>query len=403
METPHGARDKFVLRQSGFCLRDLLPILAVLGLGGCSGIPTSGPSAGDVIEQASAAQLQQYEFVDIDASVIDMLRHRAPDSFLAHFGDYRPSVEPHIGIGDTVSVTVWEASAGGLFSAPLVTDRFTAGSNSATIPEQVVGRDGSISVPYAGRINVIGRTTQDVQKIVEKALEGKAIQPQVLVNVAHSVNNTVTVTGEVANGARVPLSVRGDRLLDVVAAAGGVHAPVNETYVQLSRGSASVRVALSRVVSDPRENIFMRPDDVLTLIRDPQTFIAYGATGKNAEIPFDAEGITLAQALAKAGGLLDYRSDPQGVFIFRYEPENVARALRPNSALIQRGRLTPIVYRLDLREANSLFTEQSFRIANRDVIYVSNAPLTEVNKVVSIFSTALAPAGSAAGIYAGVR
>ncbi|WP_158819046.1 polysaccharide biosynthesis/export family protein [Methylocapsa sp. S129] len=386
-----------------FNTRGLLPVLALLSLGGCSGIPTSGPSAGDVADQAGTAVAQQYEFVDIDSSVIDTLRHRAPDSFLAHFGDYRPSVEPHIGVGDAVSVTIWEASAGGLFSAPLVADRFTTGSNSATIPEQIVGRDGSISVPYAGRIQVIGRTTQDIQKVIEKALEGKAIQPQVLVNVAHSVNNTVTVTGEVTNGARVPLSVRGDRLLDVVAAAGGVKAPVNETYVQLSRGSASVRVALSRVISNPRENIFMRPDDELTLIRDPQTFLAYGATGRNAEIPFDAEGITLAQALAKAGGLLDYRSDPQGVFIFRYEPESVVRALRPNSTLIQHGRLTPVVYRLNLRDASSLFAEQSFHIVNRDLLYVSNAPLTEVNKVVNIFSTALSPAGSAASVYAGVR
>jgi polysaccharide biosynthesis/export protein len=225
----------------------------------------------------------------------------------------------------------------------------------------------------------------------------------VLVNVARSVNNTVTVTGEVTNGARVPLSVRGDRLLDVVAAAGGMRAPVNETYVQLSRGSTSVRVAMSRVIADPRENIVMRPDDVLTLIRDPQTFIAYGATGRNAEIPFDAEGITLAQALAKAGGLLDYRSDPQGVFVFRYEPETVARSLRPNSTLLGRGRLTPIVYRLNLRDPNSLFTEQSFRIVNRDLVYVSNAPLADVDKVVNIFSTALAPAGSAAGLYAGVK
>ena len=337
--------------------------------------------------------------MDIDSSVIDTLRHRDPDSFLAHFGDYRPSVEPHIGVGDAVSVTIWEASAGGLFSAPLVADHFTTGSNSATIPEQVVGRDGSISVPYAGRVKVIGRTTQDVQKIIEQALTGKAIQPQVLVNVAHSVNNTVTVTGEVTNGARVPLSVRGDRLLDVIAAAGGVRAPINETYVQLSRGSATVRVALSRVISNPRENIIIRPDDVLTLIKDPQTFIAYGATGRNAEIPFDAEGITLAQALAKAGGLLDDRSDPQGVFVFRYEPENVARALRPNSTLTKLGRLTPVVYRLNLRDPNSLFTEQNFRIANRDLIYVSNAPLDDIQKVVGIFTTALSPAASAATVY----
>ncbi|HUB65555.1 MAG TPA: polysaccharide biosynthesis/export family protein [Methylocella sp.] len=361
-------------------------------LAACSSVSGSGPSADDVIQGAVTAEVPRYEIVDIDSRVVDILRHRGPESFLAHFGDYRPSVEPRIGIGDTISVTIWEAGSGGLFSAPLVSDRFSTGANSATIPDQVVGRDGTISVPYAGRIPVAGQTTRAVQTVIEHALEGKAIQPQVLVNVRNSISNTVTVTGEVTNGARVPLSVKGDRVMDVIAAAGGIRAPVNETYVQLSRGSETVRVALTRVTSDAKENIYMRPNDVLTLIRDPQTFIAYGATGRNAEIPFDAEGISLSQALAKAGGLLDFRSDPTGVFIFRFEPENVARAIRPDSPLVQHGYATPIVYRLNLRDPGSLFVAQSFHIVNRDLLYVSNAPLTDAQKVMEIFAMVSQPA-----------
>jgi polysaccharide export outer membrane protein len=372
--------------------RILLAGAACLAFAGCSSVSGTGPSAGDIVEEAGPGAAPRYELVDIDSNVVAILRQRGPDSFLAHFGDYRPSVEPRIGIGDTVAVTIWEAGAGGLFSASLVADRFSTGSKSATIPDQVVGRDGAITVPYAGRISVAGSTTRAVQTIVEHALQGKAIQPQVLVNVAHSVSNNVTVTGEVANGARVPLSVKGDRVMEVIAAAGGIRAPVNETYVQLSRGTVTERVALTRVTSDPKENIYMRANDVLTLIRDPQTFIVYGATGRNAEIPFDAEGINLAQALAKAGGLLDSRADPAGVFVFRYEPEEVARALRRDSPLIQHGYSTPIVYRLNLREANSLFVAQSFHILNRDLLYVSNAPVTDFQKYEEIISSLTGPA-----------
>ncbi|MGB6176430.1 MAG: polysaccharide biosynthesis/export family protein [Methylocella sp.] len=381
--------------------RIVLAVAACLAFAGCSSISGSGPSAGDVAEEAGTVATPRYELVDIDPSVIEILRHRGPASFLAHFGDYRPSVEPRIGIGDTVAVTIWEAGAGGLFSAPLVADRFSTGSKSATIPDQVVGRDGAITVPYAGRIPVAGRTTRAVQAIVERALQGKAIQPQVLVNVVHSVSNNVTVTGEVAKGDRVPLSVKGDRVLDVIAAAGGIRAPVNETYVQLTRGDVTERVAMTRVTSDPKENIYMRPNDDLTLIRDPQTFIAYGATGRNAEIPFDAEGINLSQALAKAGGLLDFRADPAGVFVFRYEPEAIARALRPDSPLVQHGYSTPIVYRLNLREANSLFVAQSFQILNRDLLYVSNAPITDLQKVMEIVGMVSQPAvtGLTACVY----
>lgn len=372
--------------------RILLAGAASLAFAGCSTISGRGPSAGDVVGEASTGAAPRYEVLDIDPHVVETLRHRGPDSFLAHFGDYRPSVEPRIGIGDTIAVTIWEAGAGGLFSAPLVADRFSTGSKSATIPDQVVGRDGAITVPYAGRVPVAGRTTRAVQNIVEHALQGKAIQPQVLVNVAHSVSNTVTVTGEVATGARVPLSVKGDRVMEVIAAAGGIRAPVNETYVQLSRGAVTARVAMTRVTSDPKENIYMRAGDVLTLIRDPQTFIAYGATGRNAEIPFDAEGINLSQALAKAGGLLDAQSDPAGVFVFRYEPEQIARALRPDSPLVQHGYSTPMVYRLNLHEANSLFLAQSFQVLNRDLLYVSSAPLADMRKVMEIVGLITGPA-----------
>jgi polysaccharide biosynthesis/export protein len=162
-------------------------------------------------------------------------------------------------------------------------------------------------------------------------------------------------------------------------------------------------VAMTRVASDPRENIYLRPNDVLTLIRDPQTFIAYGATGKNAEIPFDAEGLTLSQALAKAGGLVDNRADPAGVFVFRFEPENIVRSLRPDSPLIQSGRLTPVVYRLNLHDASSLFVAQNFHILSRDLLYVSNAPITDIEKALGIVNAAITPGVTAASVCIEVR
>jgi polysaccharide export outer membrane protein len=375
-----------------------LALICVLALAGCSVIPSQGPSASDIASERSAP-VQRFELVDLDMNVAKALVARRADKTIASFGDYRPSTQLRIGIGDEVAVTIWEAAAGGLFSAPLVTDKFTTGSKSATIPPQVVDRDGVITVPYAGPVHVAGHTPREVQAAVEQALEGKAIQPQVLVSVTRSPSNTASVLGEVVVGARVPLSTNGDRILDVLALAGGVKAPVNESFVELTRGDRTARVALTRVVNDHREDIYVRPGDVLTVIRDPQTFIAYGATGRNAEIPFDADGINLSQAVAKAAGLQDSRSDPSGVFVFRFEPESVARRLRPNSPLIQPGKLTPFVYQLNLRDPNSMFVAQTFPIFNRDVVYVSNAPLTDIQKVMEVFNLAVTPAASAAEIY----
>ncbi len=387
-------------------IRTQIGLLALVSvLAGCSSLPSDGPSTQDVLDHSTVdgdPASRRYEVVDIDSTSVAVLRRRPPDGFSAHFGDYRPSADLRIGVGDYVAVTVWEAGANGLFSAPLSTDRFTTGAKSATIPDQAVGRDGTITVPYAGRLQVKGMTTESVQAEIEKALEGKAIQPQVLVNVTRPISNMVTVTGEVVSGARIPLSQKGDRVLDVVASAGGVRAPVNETVIRLSRGDATVSVPMGRVVGNPRENVYLRPGDVLTLVRDPQAFLAYGATGVNARIPFEADSIALSEALAKVGGIQDFRADPAGVFIFRYEPVAIARALRPTSTLVANGSV-PVVYRLNMRDPSSLFLAQTFPIFNKDIVYVSNAPIADAQKAFQIFNSVASPVTTGASLYTAVR
>ncbi len=373
---------------------------------GCSVLPASGPTTSAVVEGADIATSEglfaRYEIVDVDASVVEALRARPLDSLLSTFGDNRGAPEPLIGVGDSVSVQIWEAGSGGLFSGPLVADRFSAGSKSAMIPDQPVARDGTISVPYAGRIPVAGRRAQDVQTLIENELSGKAIQPQVLVSVSRPLSQSVTVNGEVVAGARIPLSQKGDRLLDVLASAGGTRAPVHEVFVRLSRNGTTVTVPLSAVVANPRENIYLRPGDTLTLVRDPQTVLAVGALGNTTEIEFRAEGISLAQALARASGLSTFAADPEGAFIFRFEPASLVRRIRPRSPLLN-AKLVPVVYRFNMRDPNSLFLQQAFRMRNRDLIYVSNAPLVELQKVLSVFSTVTSPIAAGAGVATAVR
>src|SRR5204862_3414174 len=131
------------------------------------------------------------------------------------------------------------------------TDHVSAGSRSITVPEQAVGRDGGISVPFAGRVPVAGRLPMEVQRAIEERLAEKAIEPQVIVTVTKSVTNSVTVTGEVVGGARVPLSLKGDRLLDLIAAVGGAKSPVYETFVRLSRDGVTATIPMESLVADP--------------------------------------------------------------------------------------------------------------------------------------------------------
>lgn len=371
-----------------------LRAIALAGLvlaGGCSSLPSTGPLADSVIALGDNELEKRYVVVDVDERTVGILAALPGPTLRARFGDYRPSPENRIGVGDEIRVTIWEAAAGGLFSAPLV-NGVSTGSRSAVIPDQVVSRDGAISVPYAGRIEVVGQTQPDVEQTIRQRLVGKAIEPEVLVTVSRNISNSVTITGEVTAGARVPLSARGDRILDAIAAAGGIRGQVFESFVRLTRGRVTLTVPMESILANPQENVYLRGGDVLTVVREPQTFTAFGAIGQNTVVPFGTVSMSLEEGIAKAGGLLDAKSDPDGVFLMRFEPPSTVRALVPARHIDPREQLIPVVYRLTMRDPKTYFLARSFKMRDKDVIYVANASGAELQKFLTLVGTVTAPA-----------
>lgn len=387
-----GARKRWLKCAGGIALGAILSA--------CGAMPNSGPFTAEVVNDVSNdSPLSNYIVVDVDERIANIWAKLPRDSFQV-FGDVRPAPDLRIGVGDSVAVTIWEAAAGGLFSASPGDRTLAAGSRTAGIPEQVVAPDGTIQVPYAGRIRVLGMRPADVEALVVDRLRGKAIEPQAVVTITRNVSNTVTVTGEVVQGARVPLTQRGDRVLDVVASVGGIRAPAHETFIRLTRKNSTVSVAFNRLLASPSENIYVYPDDTITVVKIPQTFSAFGTTGRNASVPFDASGITLEEAIARAGGLIDELSDPTGVFLLRFEPVEVARQLAPTEQVAAEGSLVPVVYRFNMRETRSYFLARSFQVRDKDILYVSASTAVPVRKFLGMVGQVIAPS---VGVAAAVR
>ena len=372
-------------------------LLAVVS--GCSVLPASGPLSREISQQEGIDEnAEGYVLIDVDARVTAIAAAQPRDSFRRVFTDNAPAPDLRIGVGDSVIVTVYEAGPG-LFSASLADKSVTAGSRTAVIPEQVVARDGTIQVPYAGRIRVNRLRPAEVEAEIVKALDGKANQPQAVVTISRNVSNTVTVSGEVTSGALVPLNPKGQRILDVIAAAGGLKSAASDTFIRLTRRNRTVSLAYNAVLSNPQENIFVRPGDVVTVVREPPTFTAFGSTGRNATVPFESASLTLEEALAKAGGLLDSRADPAGVFLLRFEPTSLVQQLLPDRALPGSGNLVPVVYKLNLRETNSFFLARAFAVKDKDILYVANSISDPLRKFLGMIGQLTSPVISGASIY----
>jgi polysaccharide export outer membrane protein len=380
------------------CIRSLIFVLVVvLGLAGCAELPTTGPARRDVSRNTSpdgGANLVQV--VDLTSDVL----HRLASAQTAHGLSDLPMAHAAagtLGPGDAVAIDVWEAPPAALFGVSALSaipGAQIAGadtSHGVTLPEQVIDRDGNLRVPFAGVVHAAGHSLPEVAAAIVHALKGKANAPEVVVRQTRYVSSSVTVVGEVVNSVRMPLTAAGEHVLDALAAAGGTRQPINKVTIQVSRGTHTAALPLARVIEDPTQNIRLHPGDVVTVLFQPYSYTALGATGKNDEIPFEAQGISLSQAVARAGGLVDNRSDAQALYVFRLAPREVLPAAT-STPLYQddQGRV-PIAFHVDLRNPVSFFLMQQFAMADHDTLYVSDASTVEAQKFLNLVFSAAYP------------
>jgi polysaccharide biosynthesis/export protein len=355
---------------------EILAVVAALSsTGGCSWMPTSGPAVYDVAAGATNPGVLPYELIQLTPQVEQILAASAP-SFASTFSDRRVPAEIRFGIGDVVSVTIFEAAAGGLF---IPAEAGVRPGNFITLPNQAVDHNGNISVPYTSGIHALGRTPPEVQQEIVNVLKNRAIEPQVVVSLVDQRTSLISVLGEVRAPSRFPASAEGEHILDTVARAGGPSGQGFDTWVMLERGRRREIVPFGALVYNPSNNIFTHPNDTIYVYREPQTFVAFGATGKQGQYTFDAWRISLAEAVGKATGLDDTRAEPGAVFLYRGEPRPVAEKLGINVSKYN-SPVIPVIYNVNFRDPSGYFIATQMQIQNKDVLYVSNATTVETAK-----------------------
>jgi polysaccharide export outer membrane protein len=374
-------------------------IAAALGiaLAACA-LPAAGPTV-DQLEHPFTGPT--FTLVKLDSRIIAILHRYGTFLLGPRFHGRRVAPSNVLRPGDAVAISVYETGGSSLFgTGPVVpgvtqaqpTTQPTTSLNPAgvtTVPPQVIETDGTVAMPYVGRIQAAGRTPGQLGQEIEKQLKGKAIEPQVIVTLTNGSGNLATIGGEVGAPKQVVITARGERLLDVIAQAGGAKFPPYETYVRVVRDGEVGTILLQTVISIPSENIVIQPNDQIFLVRNPRTFTVLGASQKVSQYTFDTERVTLVEAVARSGGPIDQIGDPSGVYLFRYEPWEIAHAIwqKPPPEVYAGGpvpKFVPILYRVGFDEAGGVFLGQSVQLRDKDVVLITNAEPTQLQKFLAI-------------------
>jgi polysaccharide biosynthesis/export protein len=361
-------------------------ILAILA--GC-GLPRSGPTrgeifAGSVLREGDAFVLTVDDRINQIAGITPAL------GFSAGFADAAILGSDTIQPGDTLALTIWENVDDGLL--------VPAGQNATVLEEVQVDGAGNIFVPYAGRIRAAGNTPEAVRRIISEALEEQTPDPQVQVARLAGDGSTVSVVGQVGAQGVYPIERPTRTLSAMLAAAGGVVIDPEIAQVTLVRGDHSGSIWFEDLFDHPAHDVALRAGDRIFVEADQRSFTALGATGAQTLVPFESQTISAIEALAQVGGLSTTAADPTGVFVFRNEPEEIARQLTGIPDLVGSQRM---IYVLDLTRPNGMFFARDFAIRDEDTVYVTEAPFTQFSKVISAITGSLTAADGLASAATG--
>ncbi|WP_328804749.1 polysaccharide biosynthesis/export family protein [Sphingobium psychrophilum] len=350
-------------------------------LAGCATLPSSGPTGKQIEKSAMAPKSgAPIKLVQIRAAAdVPIAPGNASPATLP---DSAPTPTDMVGPGDILDINIYEAgvtlfagaaNAGG--AGQLMT---TPGVQVQKLPPTRIDDLGDITIPYAGTMHVAGLTTGEIEATIRNSLRRLSQNPQVLVTLSETITNSIIIGGEVAKPGRLVLQTNRESLSDVVALAGGYRGNARDLTLRVMRGSSSVDVRVNDLAENPALDVRIHPGDRLMLINSPRTYSILGASGRVEQMPFSRSSVSLAEAVAGAGGINSALGDPAAIFLFRYVRD-------------EQDREVPMVYHLNMMQTGSYFLAQKFIMQDKDVLYFGNAAANQPSKLIQLISQLFSP------------
>lgn len=272
--------------------------------------------------------------------------------------------EYYVGKGDMLQVIVYDH--------PELTNPSGSNNNNVENSGITVENDGTIYYPYIGKVNVEGMAVEQIRDAIAGPLANYITDPQISVRVLQFNSKRAFVTGMVNEPGPQPITNVPMTVLEAISRAGGLAEGSNWHEVLLSRNGEETRLSVYEMLNNGRlgQNMLVQDGDVLHVpeFGQQQVFVL-GELNRVSALPVGNMRLSLTEALTRSGGLNQVTSNAEGVFVIRQLPEG-------NQKLAT-------VYQLNVRNALNFAVGTRFMLEPTDIVYVTTAPVTRWNRVIS--------------------
>lgn len=332
--------------------------------------------------QSGSTEALPFDVIDLTPTTVVAYRQPASPDRPSSTSNLSAAVRISVAPGDSLKVRIFERYGGNIFP--------TIQGQGADLGVQRVAENGTIKVPVVGIVQVAGLDLSQIENRIIQQLGNKVQEPEVIVDFESPRTHTVMVSGEVKKPGRISILDDVRTVVDAVNMAGGpaggsgVGVPANQLEVVVRRQG---QVILTSQLSDllAGGDIPVRRGDEIVVRSNPRVYTVLGAVLKSGNVELTKANLSLLEALGNVGGLRDERANKTGVYVFRMGD------LQNNPTARAR------VFRLDLFQPVSIFVAQQFGVQARDVVYVTNAPLYEYDKILTSIYRSISIIGVARG------
>lgn len=349
-------------------------LLAVLTLTGCQ-LPRSGP----MLSEMTGAH-DDKDVIVMPASRELAQQSRVPEvaDFPARYRDLTEAGFDRLVPGDGINVKVWERGGLGVFAMDP--------SGASDLGNQEVDSSGHVSFPIIGKFRAEGLTLGQLHDAVVARLSKLVIGADVSVTRADAARGQmVTVQGNLTKPGMYPITQTSQRLSSALAQAAPVQENPEQMIISLRRDNQVASVRLSDIYRNQKNDILLRSGDVITAYESKEFLTVLGAAGTQGRVAISKRNYSVLDALADSRGLDDALADPRSVFLFT--PAKAGAAGKPD--------LLPVVYQFDLTRPEQVALAREFAVGEGQAIYISDAPFTQVQKILSAFRVTMSAGFSA--------